>query len=306
MGSLPAAKMSVGSAINDTTRVAGGALGVAVLGSLLASGYRGDMDSVVSGLPAPAREAAQDSLAGALRRSATTGWPPPRRTRSCPACTRRRWSRPRSRWPARSWRSCSCRAASGRRRARSFRRERPRSDAESDRRWRRRRDGRRSPVSVTARPPGRPRSAEADQAILHAALELLAESGYAALTMERVRERAGVGKATLYRRYGSKEELARAAIVHLNSDIPLPDDTGSLAGRLRGHRAGRPRRRRAHRRADADAAAAVGGRRRPGHARAVLRAPRRAAAAGRARDRRARARRAARCAPTSTRSSPST
>ena len=44
MGSLPEAKMSVGSAINDTTRVAGGALGVAVLGSLLASGYRGDMD----------------------------------------------------------------------------------------------------------------------------------------------------------------------------------------------------------------------------------------------------------------------
>ena len=58
MGSLPAAKMSVGSAINDTTRVAGGALGVAVLGSLLASGYRGEMDS------APA--VAQDSLAGAL------------------------------------------------------------------------------------------------------------------------------------------------------------------------------------------------------------------------------------------------
>ena len=60
MGSLPEAKMSVGSAINDTTRVAGGALGVAVLGSLLASGYRGAMDSV----PAPAP--AHDSLAGAL------------------------------------------------------------------------------------------------------------------------------------------------------------------------------------------------------------------------------------------------
>jgi AcrR family transcriptional regulator len=59
---------------------------------------------------------------------------------------------------------------------------------------------------------------------------LLAEHGYAALTMEQVRERAGVGKATLYRRYGSKEELTRAAIVHLNSDIPLPEDTGSLAG----------------------------------------------------------------------------
>jgi AcrR family transcriptional regulator len=80
------------------------------------------------------------------------------------------------------------------------------------------------------RAPGRPRSPEADRAILQAALELLAESGYATLTMERVRERSGVGKATLYRRYGSKEELVRAAIVHLNSDIPMPDDTGSLAG----------------------------------------------------------------------------
>lgn len=85
-------------------------------------------------------------------------------------------------------------------------------------------------MSVQARPPGRPRSAEADEAILRAALELLAESGYRALTMERVRERSGVGKATLYRRYGSKEELVKGAIVHLNSDIPMPEDTGSVVG----------------------------------------------------------------------------
>ncbi len=61
MGSLPEAKMSVGSAINDTTRTTGGTLGVAVLGSLLASGYRGHMDSL-AGLP----PMAHDSLAGAL------------------------------------------------------------------------------------------------------------------------------------------------------------------------------------------------------------------------------------------------
>jgi EmrB/QacA subfamily drug resistance transporter len=66
MGSLPAAKVSVGSAVNDTTRTTGGALGVAVLGSLLASGYRGHMDAATSALPGPARDAAQDSLAGAL------------------------------------------------------------------------------------------------------------------------------------------------------------------------------------------------------------------------------------------------
>jgi AcrR family transcriptional regulator len=81
---------------------------------------------------------------------------------------------------------------------------------------------------VSTRSPGRPRSAAADEAIIAATLALLVEDGYRALTMERVRERSGVGKATIYRRYASKEELVRAAIVHLNSDIPLPDDTGSL------------------------------------------------------------------------------
>jgi AcrR family transcriptional regulator len=85
-------------------------------------------------------------------------------------------------------------------------------------------------MSTEARAPGRPRSAAADEAILRAALDLLAADGYRALTMESVRERAGVGKATLYRRYGSKDELVRAAIAHLNYDLPLPDDTGSLEG----------------------------------------------------------------------------
>ncbi len=65
MGALPLEKASVGSAMNDTTRMVGGALGVAVLGSLLSSGYRGAID--VTGLPAPAAAAARDSLGGALQ-----------------------------------------------------------------------------------------------------------------------------------------------------------------------------------------------------------------------------------------------
>jgi AcrR family transcriptional regulator len=80
------------------------------------------------------------------------------------------------------------------------------------------------------RAPGRPRSAQADEAILQATLELLAHNGYSALTMEQVRERSGVGKATIYRRYSSKEELVAAAIVHLNADIPMPEDSGSVLG----------------------------------------------------------------------------
>ena len=58
MGSLPIAKAGVGSAVNDATRTLGGALGVAVLGSLLSSGYRAGMDGMSA--------VAQDSLAGAL------------------------------------------------------------------------------------------------------------------------------------------------------------------------------------------------------------------------------------------------
>jgi EmrB/QacA subfamily drug resistance transporter len=73
MGSLPLAKASVGSAVNDATRTTGGALGVAVLGSLLSSGYRADMDAAVSGLPASAADAARDSLGGAIAVAAHGG-----------------------------------------------------------------------------------------------------------------------------------------------------------------------------------------------------------------------------------------
>jgi EmrB/QacA subfamily drug resistance transporter len=66
MSSLPREQAGVGSAMNDTVRQVGGALGVAVLGSLLTSGYRGDMESAVSGLPAGAGHTASDSVGGAI------------------------------------------------------------------------------------------------------------------------------------------------------------------------------------------------------------------------------------------------
>ncbi|MGI9120178.1 MAG: DHA2 family efflux MFS transporter permease subunit [Acidimicrobiales bacterium] len=53
MGSLPPAKAGVGSAVNDTTRELGGALGVAVLGSLLASGYASSLGDALRGFPVP-------------------------------------------------------------------------------------------------------------------------------------------------------------------------------------------------------------------------------------------------------------
>jgi EmrB/QacA subfamily drug resistance transporter len=73
MGSLPLARASVGSAVNDTTRMVGGALGVAVLGSLLSSGYGAHMDGAVSQLPAGAASIAHDQLGGALLVSQNIG-----------------------------------------------------------------------------------------------------------------------------------------------------------------------------------------------------------------------------------------
>jgi MFS family permease len=60
---LPVAKQGVGSAVNDLSRELGGALGIAVLGSLLQSTYRANLD--VHDLPAPLAEQARSSLAAA-------------------------------------------------------------------------------------------------------------------------------------------------------------------------------------------------------------------------------------------------
>ncbi len=69
MGSLPLAKAGVGSAVNDTTRQVGGALGVAVIGSVLASTYGSKVGDYLTGLGAPdeAVEAATSSLGGAAQ-----------------------------------------------------------------------------------------------------------------------------------------------------------------------------------------------------------------------------------------------
>ncbi|MCO5317458.1 MAG: MFS transporter [Microthrixaceae bacterium] len=68
MGSLPLAKAGVGSAVNDTTRQVGGALGVAVIGSVLASTYGSQVEEFLTGMGAPpeAIEGATSSLGGAV------------------------------------------------------------------------------------------------------------------------------------------------------------------------------------------------------------------------------------------------
>jgi predicted MFS family arabinose efflux permease len=62
MSSVPLNHAGVGSAMNDTVRMVGGTLGVAILGSLLSSGYGADMEPAVKSLPQPAADAASDSV----------------------------------------------------------------------------------------------------------------------------------------------------------------------------------------------------------------------------------------------------
>jgi len=78
--------------------------------------------------------------------------------------------------------------------------------------------------------PGRPRSEQAHRAILHATLELLAQVGYDRLTLAAVATRAGVGKATIYRRWPSKLPL----VVDAFKTLPeLSDsDTGDIVDDL--------------------------------------------------------------------------
>jgi len=72
------------------------------------------------------------------------------------------------------------------------------------------------------RRPGRPRSEQADHAILAAALDLFAESGPDALCIEQVAARAGVGKATIYRRWPGKEDMLVDALGSLGTHLPVP------------------------------------------------------------------------------------
>ncbi|RJQ76376.1 TetR/AcrR family transcriptional regulator [Pseudonocardiaceae bacterium YIM PH 21723] len=81
---------------------------------------------------------------------------------------------------------------------------------------------------------GRPRDASRDEALRTAAVEVMAEVGYRALTMDAVAARAKAGKATIYRRWESKLDLIIDTCSRLvNRNVPVPD-TGSPAKDLRG------------------------------------------------------------------------
>jgi AcrR family transcriptional regulator len=83
------------------------------------------------------------------------------------------------------------------------------------------------------RAPGRPRSSAADEAILEATVDLFAEVGLEALTMEGVAARAGVGKNTVYRRHPNKLDLVVSAVRCYTDVGAPPPDTGTTRGDVR-------------------------------------------------------------------------
>src|SRR3712207_40235 len=80
---------------------------------------------------------------------------------------------------------------------------------------------------------GRPRDPSRDGVIRAAILSLLADVGYGSLTMDAVAAQAGVGKATIYRRWRTKQDLVVDTIAELNRAEMTPPDAGSLEGDLR-------------------------------------------------------------------------
>ena len=89
-----------------------------------------------------------------------------------------------------------------------------------------------APAIPRPKRPGRPRSQSTEKAILAATGQLLAESGLAAMTIEGVAARAGVGKASIYRRWPSKGALAFDATLSEYLAGQPTRDTGTLEGDL--------------------------------------------------------------------------
>ena len=90
-----------------------------------------------------------------------------------------------------------------------------------------------TPETAEVRRPGRPRDERADRAIVTAALEMLVDEGYHALSVEAVAARAGVGKTTVYRRWPGKRELVIDALAELNANMPDLPPPGPTRDRVR-------------------------------------------------------------------------
>jgi AcrR family transcriptional regulator len=87
-------------------------------------------------------------------------------------------------------------------------------------------------VERARRGPGRPRQEHVTRAVLDAVVDLVAESGMAALTMDAVAARAGVSKPAMYRRWSTKQDLVIAAAESRIGPLTVPD-MGDFRAELR-------------------------------------------------------------------------
>ncbi len=79
---------------------------------------------------------------------------------------------------------------------------------------------------------GRPADPDIERRVIAAALSVYGEVGWAGFTLDRVARRAPVGKAALYRRWPTKEDLLLAALEHLAEPPDEGADLTDLRGRL--------------------------------------------------------------------------
>ncbi len=87
-------------------------------------------------------------------------------------------------------------------------------------------------VVEATRRPGRPRDPDVEAEIVAAAVDIVGESGFDGLTMDEVARRAGVARATVYRRFPSRVDLSMAVCHALTPAIGPEPDTGSIEGDL--------------------------------------------------------------------------
>lgn len=87
-------------------------------------------------------------------------------------------------------------------------------------------------AEAARRPPGRPLEEQVSTEILDAAVAVLTEEGFAGVTVDNVAATAGVSKATIYRRWSTKEALLLEAASCLSGGPDDLPDTGSLRGDL--------------------------------------------------------------------------
>lgn len=85
-----------------------------------------------------------------------------------------------------------------------------------------------SEISTSGVRAGRPRDRQIDAAVLKAALAVLKESGYGALTFEEVARRAGTSKPSIYRRWPGRPQLVLSALAQRLGNVVVPDTGCSL------------------------------------------------------------------------------